>query len=764
MTTPTYYAAQAAKDAASIIPTIQNYLLYWNDEIDRVDPVNIRPRRRRSPNTDSILNQIPTLLCYESVNAYGQPHNLPYGLVGDFLTLEFHQSRCVILPGYSFAQRASNAVQFPYGKLPPYTEAMIEELLQQPNPPDLIGLYDPNLNMPYLYAALPNARYRVIRASAADITDLRPIELPSGIHLDSTEWRPQPWAAELAAARARLVVQDLESRRARELQYFQNAQARAAAATRKNSRKPPTIHQEELAQRQRELRKFDQALSWANQEIDYWQSRPHWPEQPELAAAAVRDHFRPEQLLQVHSAQSHERSIRDRLNRMISPEHRHDFNNVDHHLDQLSRLTRETERLVFWNREYRRLCQAAREINPQWREYSVPKPQAPEPPPAGRHPAKRPEITPELQSCFPRLSRRLAEHLELADRNPEPAELAHALADTLLPDLRMKRERLADTLAAHRHDLQAARRRGDSDDAADHQKSITAYRALAKQLQQFDSYCRQELARCKAQAETRRSQIPPDWPPPPPLPHDRPQGTDCSYWLNSGLIFEPQGSRPRDPIIARIPGCQKDFGRVVFQQDRWQARLAGSSHEEACWSQEAAKDWLCDQMTWSRRQTAATARRVPDDLPGPPLQTWDYDPRDPDAKLPEYAARVIRELGLALFTQHPPVMLYRTATYAVAWRFRRETSPNARDPGTEAEVHWTAISPDPNHHQATAARTFLEALNYALIQELQSAGQKPKLRTPPPEASTQTTTGAANSHSGATPHQTQLLQYSLLPG
>lgn len=761
MTTPADYAAQAARDAASLAPTVRNCLLYWNDEIDRIDPVNIKPRQPRHPNPESILNRIPTLLCYETINAFGQPHNLPYGLAEDCLTLEFHQASCVILPGYSFAERSANTVQFPYGKLPPYTEAMIAELLRQPNPPDLIGLHDPTHNMPYLYAALPNARYRIIRVTTADINDLRPIEVPSGLRLDSTEWRPRPWAAELAAARANQMVADLETRRARELRYLQNAEQRAAAATRKNSRRPPQVHQEELAQRQTELRKFDQALSWAHQEIDYWQSRPHWPEQPELAAAAVRDRFRPEQLLRVHSAQIQEHSIRRRLSQMISPDHEGDFNNIDHHLDRLSRLSRETERLVFWNQEYRRLCQTAREVNPQWREYSVPEPPAPEPPPAGRRPAKRPEITPDLETCFPRLSRLLAEHLELIDRKTDPAQLAHALAEILLPDLQLKKDRLADTLAAHRRDRQTAQRRGQDEEAADHQESIAELRAVEKRLQQFDSCFRQELAESKTRAEAERSRIPPDWPPPPPLPHDAPKGTDVTCWLNSGLIFERQSSRPRDAIIARVAGCQQEFGRVVFQQDRWQARLTESSHHETCWSQEAAKDWLCDQLAWSRKRIAAAALTLPDNLPGPPLQTWDYDPTIPDAELPEYAARVIRELGLTLFTKHPPVMLYRTATYAVAWWFRRRVSPNDTEPGEAGDVHWTAVSTDPKQRQSTAARTFLEALHYALIQELQTAAAKPKPRTPPPEASAQTTADDS-SNGDATPREPRL-QYSLLP-
>lgn len=113
------------------------------------------------------MTRIPTIAAANRLTRPDQPDyplQLRYGILH---WLELIQTRVLYLPAAEeptgIVGPYYNGLSFPYGNLPQFSEELLRQALQSPEPPEVIGLLAPPEYKPYRFFLTERARFHLVR-------------------------------------------------------------------------------------------------------------------------------------------------------------------------------------------------------------------------------------------------------------------------------------------------------------------------------------------------------------------------------------------------------------------------------------------------------------------------------------------------------------------------------------------------------------------------------------------------------------------------
>ena len=721
---PAVPAGASVCPAGAALPYVRrSLLLYHYGGLNRPDPAAVKPEPHPQADPDCLLHRTPTLQCWSELGPLGSPQ-LPLQFYQTSLWLKFDQAACITLPGLPCSQRGNPSRDYPYGRLPPFTETLIAELLAQPDPPDLIALQDPELNRIYTWAATPNSRYRIIRAARRSGTSF--LELPLGLPVDDPATLPAPWLAEQQTARS--------AREARQAQDKVDALRLELAEL----EHPP--HQIRREQRQEKSRRLAAAAELLRQleaaeielplllrEMEYWPARAEVRESPARLADLIRKGFLPE-----HAAQVQETGLLGlHAGEKLIPSSQGD---PTCWLRQQEQAVLAQHRRAVWQYEYRRLQAWARELNPQHQE--VPPVPLPRETPHQSQPQQlrnRVTVPSEYREALHEQLQRQAEWQQARSAGAGPVELIRSITREIQPQLAAARNRTRFALADARTNVQAYQQAGDADAGRYWKEQAKGLRRTVALQRQFVEYWASRLAEQQERIRAEHAAHNGSWPPPAPRP--LPPGSSasgCEGWLQAGLTFRPDCRQPGN-FLVQDAASGVSMGHVERHtvNRAWYYRYCSpqgqlqDSHTD--W--EPMKDYIIHQTERINKQALNYSILYTAAPPYPALDRVSAAAREARLEPADYAAAVMERLNLTLIplprkelpAAGPSVIprLADAASGAVRWQLERET---ARMAAGDPTALWHAARPAGIRERIS--RTFAEILDYALTQELAAALSK----------------------------------------
>lgn len=515
----------------------QDLLLYRYGPLTRPDPVNLKPEIHPDADPNSFLYNIPTLQLWAELGPYGSPQ-LPWAAQHTSLWLEFPQANCILLPGWPRSRRKFGTEQNPYGFLPPFTENCLTDLLNRADPPDLIGLHDPELNKVYAWMATADSRYRIIRAAKHRGPHF--LELPLGLPADAPAVKPSPWVAEQQTALVRRELSRAEA-------GIAMMRAELAALNLPPPRRPPDPRRERSqrqtrgAELRRQLQNAERERDLLLRELEYWPARLAAPENPVPLADLIRTRFLPEHAVQVQETGLLGLLARERL----AAGNEMDPASWAERLDEAAAARR---RRAYWQYEYRRLQAQARELNPKHQEVPpVPVPTASQEPARPAKPRRRVKVPPECRQALAEPLRQQAEWDQAQAAGASPANLIHYITHRIRPTLNWARGQAIMARSDARRLVESHKKQQDAAGCEAGQRTLRQLRKREALLRQFAEYWDTRLAECRERIRAEHAAHDGSWPPPPPIPLVSPaspaDNPGIEYWRQAGLKFLP------DPLL-----------------------------------------------------------------------------------------------------------------------------------------------------------------------------------------------------------------------
>lgn len=610
---------KAAYDPALVIRQ-DLFLFHWQFPEAQEPPVpRIEPD---PPATAGLLARIPTIATANRLTRPDQPDyplQMRYGILQ---WLELNQAPVLYLPAgeepIGIVGPYDNGLSFPYGTLPQFSEELLRQALQSPEPPEVIGLLAPPEHKPYRFFLTERARFRLIRST--DYSDHengmndRPLPLPE--LWTAPERQPSPGICARRLALLRRELGPLENRERIEQRHLDNF--REEPRPNKGRGTAGAVKTRQLNQSRRELehtlaeraRIAAKAAEAYRQEVEYWAARAALPADPEFWRQFIKTRILP--------------GLRARLLRIAyQPQRkREQWGKHSIHLDedpdedQINKLTRE---LLLWQRELDALPPEPRQARTT-QLHGLPLPSeataAVEP---GAKPSgpQRPKLNSGNSSAAETIahSARLEQAIKAGRRNPE--SLLRELDEELLPGI-VGRELTAMNQAAVERNInritnpEYRKHRAVASGSADREKASVPgagflraadyWLSLRRDEARFRRYWAARRADLLAAAQARREKLEPQWPPPPPLvmlcpaldpernpvlrqleagrPLFPPPGSPTDYWYHAGLELRPDPdsrAKPSRTEPAAYILLDRDSGQILgrFRLEKGPGRHAG---------------------------------------------------------------------------------------------------------------------------------------------------------------------------------------------
>lgn len=749
---------KAAYDPALVVRQ-DLFLFHWQPPEARELPLpQIEPD---PPATAGLLARIPTIATANRLTRPDQPDYPLQMRSGILQWLELNQARVLYLPAseepIGIVGPYDNGLSFPYGILPQFSEELLRQALQSPDPPEAIGLLAPPEHKPYRFFLTERARFRLVRST--DYSDhengMNDLPLPLPELWTAPERQPGPGVCALRLALIRRELGPLENRERIEQRHLDNF--RAEPRPNKGRGSAGSVKTRQLNKSRRELehtlaeraRIAAKAAEAYRREVEYWQARTALPAGPEPWRQFIKTRILP--------------GLRARLLRIAyQPQRKRELWNKhlihldeDSDYDQINKLTRE---LLLWQRELDALPPEPQPGRPT-QLHGLPLPgeatAAVEP---GAKPSRprRPNLNSGNSSAAETIahSARLEQAIKAGRRNPE--SLLRELDEELLPGIVAREQTTLNQAAIERHISRTTSleyreyRAAHPVPGSGFIRPADYWQSLRKDEARFRRYwasCRADLL---AAAQARREGQEPQWPPPPPLagqcpaldpdrnpilrqleaghPLFPPPGGPTDYWYHAGLELQP------DPT-SRARQSRTEPAAYILR-DRDSGQILGRFRLEKRPGRQAGYDW---NQYDHRNQLMAMAQS--------PERLWEAAILGAIATAGKLRARrqlqrmqllnfskeeILDRLGLELTPPAGPAILpprggceyrelRRQADGEILWELTL-TENSRSEYQLHKETHgWRGFKPSEQHPGFAAGD--LEALLYRLLAESLEAGE-----------------------------------------
>ena len=705
----------------------RDLLLYRYGPLTRPDPVNIKPAVHPQADPKSFLSQIPTLQLWAELGPYGSPQ-LPWEFYHTSLWLEFAQANCILLPGWPHGRRKFGTEQNPYGFLPPSTENCIAELLNRADPPDLIGLHDPELNQVYAWLAAPASHYRVIRAARRSGPHF--LELPLGLPADDPSLKPSPWVAEQQTA---LVLRELRAAEG----GIARLQEELAALNLPPPPRPPDPRRERSQRQTRGAELRHQLQSAARErdlllrELEYWPARLAAPENPVPLADLIRARFLPEHAVQVHGNGLLGLLARERL----AAGNEMDPGRWAERMDEAAAARR---RRAYWQYEYRRLQTRARELNPKHQEVPpIPVPTTPKQQ-SSVPPRRRVKVPPDCRQALAEPLRQQAEWEQAKASGATPANLIHLITHRIRPALTWAQGQAIMARSDVRRLVESHKKQQNYAGCAEGQRTLRQLRKREALLRQFAEYWDTRLAECRERIRAEHAAHDGSWPPPPPIPLAFPtkpaDNPGMEYWRQAGLKFIPDPLLPGSFLVLDAAGSLS-LGRIERYKElnkTWHyifhTPQGGQPILESHADLKQMTDCLLRQTEQVNKEAALSSLLYNAAPPYPALNPETEAEREARREPADYAVATMEKLNLTLTPMPPEQSTAPTRRPILLLKEKSSGEPRWRLEQDSLEL-WHAVSP--GGMKEGTSLTFAGILDHALTRELErELSRRPATRPP----------------------------------